>query len=48
MDNPRRLSREEIIIFEVMKVLPEAMELHWIFQACALILEKHEQTLAGR
>lgn len=31
MDNPRRLSREEIIIFEVMKVLPEAKELHWIF-----------------
>ena len=31
MDNPRRLSREEIIIFEVMKVLPEVKELHKIF-----------------
>lgn len=55
MDNPRHRSREEIIIFEVMKVLPEARKLHWVslfflfffFKACALILEKHEQTLAG-
>lgn len=54
MDNPRHGSREEMIVFEVMKVLPEARKLHSIFfffsilKACALILEKHEQTLAGR
>lgn len=28
MDNPRHHSREEIIIFEVMKLLPPASELH--------------------
>lgn len=27
-DNPRRLSKKEIIIFEVMKVLPEVKEMH--------------------
>lgn len=31
MDNPLRLSKKEIIIFEVMKVLPEVKEMHQIF-----------------
>ena len=32
MDNPRRLSKKEIILFEVMKVLPEMKEMHEIFR----------------
>lgn len=32
MDNPQRLSKKEIIIFEVMKVLPEEKEMHQIFR----------------
>lgn len=32
MDDPRRPSKKEIIIFEVMKVLPEVKELHEIFR----------------
>lgn len=32
MDNPRHLSKKEIIIFEVMKVLPEVKEMRKIFR----------------
>lgn len=46
MDNPWRLSRKEIIVFEVMKVLPEVKEMHWILRGLCLDLRKTQADAA--